>query len=347
MAEASAALTETGSADEEEAAKAETTEVPVSRASARESRSAPVVRDSKPTSAPTPAAAPARNTPAAAPPSPNRPVLNRSNSTPSPASETAEEPVQVARNEPVLPPPPDFSEVMASEEQEESTAGEAYSSASDIEEPSADDQAPVPTTSEQDRRYELMRPEQTAPPRATAEPARSVVIQQGTILTVRTAETISTETHERGDTFMATLDAPLVVDDLVIAERGARVEGRIVDLVESGRVKGVANMTVALARINTSDGQTVEIETQPFTVEAEKSAGKDAAKVGIASGIGAALGAIFGGGRGAAIGAAAGAGAGTGTVLLTKGKAATIDAETRINFRIERDIQLTEKLSRN
>lgn len=209
------------------------------------------------------------------------------------------------------------------------------------------------TTATAPPQYELMRPQQNTPPASTTArtstpavaPPRTVTIPAGTIVTVRTGQRLSSETSKVGDTFVATLDQPLVYDDLVIAEKGARVEGAITQIAESGRVKGVAAISVQLVKLNTSDGQTVPVRTQSFTLDAESSKKGDAAKVGIATGVGAALGAIFGGGKGAAIGAGAGAGVGAGTVLATKGKPAEIAAETRINFRLDQPLNLTEKIN--
>ena len=124
------------------------------------------------------------------------------------------------------------------------------------------------------------------------------------MLTVRVDEALSTSKNQSGDSFRATLDQPLVVDGFVIAERGARVEGRVAESDPGGRVRGVSHLALELVRLNTSDGQRVKLQTASFTKEGEKSLKKDATKVGIAAGIGAAIGAIAGGGKGAGIGAA-------------------------------------------
>ena len=206
-------------------------------------------------------------------------------------------------------------------------------------------EAPVPSTTE---RYDIMKPETRVISSANVPaPARTVTIPSGTILTIRTIQTLSSKSNAAGDTFTGTLDQPLVLEDMVIAERGSRVEGKVVEVTESGRIKGLAQMSIALTKINTSDGQSVDVQTQSFLMEAEKTTKSDATKVGIATGIGAALGAIFGGGKGAAIGAAAGGAAGAGTVVATKGKPAEIPSETRINFRLERPLTLTEKINEN
>jgi len=131
----------------------------------------------------------------------------------------------------------------------------------------------------------------------------------------------------------------------VIAEKGARVEGRVTDSDPGGRVKGVATLALELVRLNTSDGQRVRLQTQGFSKTAEKSTKKDAAKVGIGAGLGAAIGAIAGGGKGAAIGAGVGGAAGTGAVLTSRGNAAELPAETRLTFRLSEPVTITEKLN--
>lgn len=126
---------------------------------------------------------------------------------------------------------------------------------------------------------------------------------------------------------------PVTVDGVVVAESGARVDGRVTDVDRAGRVKGVARMTVALTSFTAADGRTVDIHSSPFTAVGKDETKKDAMKVGIASGVGAAIGAIAGKGKGAAIGAGAGAAAGTGVVLATRGGPARIGTEALIRFR--------------
>jgi hypothetical protein len=184
---------------------------------------------------------------------------------------------------------------------------------------------------------------QTAPPPAR-EP-KTVTIAAGTPLTVRVNETISTNTNYSGDTFTASLDKPLIVDGFVIADRGARVLGRITQAEKAGRVKGVSELTLALTQIHTTDGQAITIETTPWTKQGEQSKKSDAAKIGAGAALGAIIGAIAGGGKGAAIGAGAGGAAGTGTVLATRGKAAEISSETRITFSLSNSVPITEKLN--
>jgi hypothetical protein len=181
---------------------------------------------------------------------------------------------------------------------------------------------------------------QTAPP-PPREP-KTVTLTAGTPINVRINEKISTNTNYSGDTFTASLDQPIVIDGYVIADRGSRVIGKVVKAEKAGRVKGLADLSLALTQIHTTDGQTVTIQTAPWDKEGPSSKKRDAAEVGGGAALGAIIGALAGGGRGAAIGAGAGGAAGTGAVLTTRGKPAEIPAETRITFSLNNDVPITE-----
>jgi len=169
---------------------------------------------------------------------------------------------------------------------------------------------------------------------APAPRARSITVPAGTPIVVRTTTEISTNVVRPGDPFDASLEEPLVVGGTVIAPRRARVIGAVVEADKGGRVKGKAQLTVRVRSLVTSDGQIVDLNTNTVGLAADASKKDDALKVGIATGVGAAIGAIAGGGKGAAIGAGAGAGAGVGTVLLTRGDAAVLPAESVLNFQL-------------
>jgi hypothetical protein len=172
-------------------------------------------------------------------------------------------------------------------------------------------------------------------------------LKAGTLVPVRLIETISSDKNHPGDTFTGTLDAPLVVDGLVLAERGARVEGKIVESQQAGRIKGLSSIALQLTRVTLSDGQHVEIATDSFTKMGPQSRAADAEKIGGGAALGAIIGAIAGGGKGAAIGAGVGGAAGTGTVAATRGKPAVLPSETKISFRINNSVTVTERRRRS
>ncbi len=188
-------------------------------------------------------------------------------------------------------------------------------------------------------------PENVTPPPPPPPQPRQVTLNAGLLLPVRLIDGLSSERNNPGDSFAGTLDQPLKADGLVIAERGARVEGRVVAADRGGKVKGVSSLSVELTRVHLSDGQAISIHTDSFERHAETSHDTDAAKVGGGAVIGAVIGAIAGGGKGAAIGAGVGGGAGAGDVLLTRGKPVTLPSEMRISFRLSAPITVTERQS--
>jgi hypothetical protein len=185
------------------------------------------------------------------------------------------------------------------------------------------------------------QPENVTPPAPQPE-VHTVTLNAGMLIPVRLLDGLSTERNSQGDPFVATLDRELVADGWVIAERGARVEGRVVAADKGTKMRAGATLTVELIRLHTSDGQIVPIETDAFEKRISANRTTDAEKVGAGVAIGAIIGALAGGGKGAAVGAGAGGGAGAGSVLLTRQPAA-LPSETRINFRLRAAVRLTEK----
>jgi hypothetical protein len=189
-----------------------------------------------------------------------------------------------------------------------------------------------------------VEPEPVTAPVTPAPPPQppTVTLPAGMLIPVRLVDGLSSERNAPGDTFVATLDHELVADGFVIAERGARAEGRVVSSNRGSKTKGGAALSLELTRISTSDGQRVGIRTDSFDKRMEPDHRQDAEKVAGGAILGAAIGAIAAGGKGAAVGAGLGGGAGAGDVLLTR-KPADIPSETRISFRLNAPVTLTEQ----
>ena len=162
---------------------------------------------------------------------------------------------------------------------------------------------------------------------------RRISVPTGAPVYVRLISSISSDRLVPGAPFEASLDAPLEVNGMVVAERGARVEGRVSESDAAGKISGQSRLALQLTRIMTADGKTLDIQTNTISLNGGTSYGKDVARIAGLAGVGAALGAINSG-RGAAIGSAAGAAAGIGWVLNSKGKGTTIPSETRLEFHL-------------
>lgn len=163
----------------------------------------------------------------------------------------------------------------------------------------------------------------------------SLTIKPGTFLTVRVNEPLSSDRNQPGDAFSATLARPVVVDGVVVAQRGQTLGGRVAEARKAGRVEGVSRLGIQLTDLTLVDGQQLPIESQLISRSGPTSVGRDAGALAGTTAVGAAIGAAANGGVGAGIGAAAGAAAGALGVVLTRGRATIIYPESVLTFRVE------------
>jgi hypothetical protein len=181
-----------------------------------------------------------------------------------------------------------------------------------------------------------------AKPAEAPKPAapKSVTIPAGTTLNVVLSSALDSGKNKAGDAFTGNLSEPVTIDGKTVLATGAKVEGTVLAAEGSGRVSGKASMSLALTSV-TLHGKAVSISTKANAAEAEGTKGRDAAIIGGGAGVGAAIGAIAGGKKGAAIGAGIGGAGGTGTVLATKGKEVKYDAESKLDFTLDKDVKVT------
>jgi uncharacterized membrane protein YgcG len=176
----------------------------------------------------------------------------------------------------------------------------------------------------------------------TGIPAR-LTIQPGTYVSVRIDDMLSSDQNHVGDAFTASLAKPIVVDGIVVAQRGQTVGGRVMAAEKAGRVEHVSRLAVQLTTLTLADGQQVPIQSQLTSWTGPTSKGRDATTIATTGALGAAIGAAAEGGTGAGIGAIAGGLAGTVGVLLTRGHPTVIYPETELTFRLVQPVTvLTE-----
>jgi hypothetical protein len=168
-----------------------------------------------------------------------------------------------------------------------------------------------------------------------------LTIKAGTFVTVRVDQPLSSDHNQQGDAFSATLVQPVVVDGVVVAQRGQTIGGRVTEAQKAGRVEGVARLGIQLTDLTLVDGQQLPIQTELISRRGPTSTGQDAGVIAGTTGLGAAIGAAAGWGKGAAIGAGAGAAAGVIGVLLTRGHASVIYPESVLTFRIDSPVSFS------
>ena len=178
---------------------------------------------------------------------------------------------------------------------------------------------------------------------APAEPARpaSVIIAEGTPLSVVLIDGLSSESNHDGDTFRATLSAPLVGEnDQVAIPANSEIEGRVVTAHPSSHFSGHSELVLQVTKIS-AGGKSYDVNTSEWSKQGAGRGKRTAETIGGGAGIGALIGALAGGGKGAAIGAGVGAAAGTGVQGVTHGEAVRLAPETRLDFRLQSPLTVT------
>ena len=182
---------------------------------------------------------------------------------------------------------------------------------------------------------------QQAPP----PPPAQLTIAPGTFFTVRVNQVLSSDHNQSGDAFSATLVKPIVVNGVIVADRGQVIQGRVSEAKKAGRVSGTSHLGLELTDLTLVDGSQVPVKTELVSRNGTTSEGRDAVGIGAATGIGAIIGAGAAGrhdvGEGAAIGAGAGAAAGIIGVLLTRGNPTIVRPEQVLTFRIDNPVLVT------
>jgi len=173
-----------------------------------------------------------------------------------------------------------------------------------------------------------------APP-AYAPPPANLTLKAGTYVTVRMNQWLSSERNQPGDAFTATLAEPIIVDGVIVAQRGQTVAGRVTEAKKAPRGGGKSILGVQVTALTLVDGQQEPIQAPMITRIGPGSGGRNAATIAGTTALGAAIGAGVGWGTGAGIGAAAGAAAGIIGVMFTPGKPTVIYPESVLTFQVE------------
>jgi len=177
---------------------------------------------------------------------------------------------------------------------------------------------------------------------APKEQAPPIVVPAGTTLSITVDQSVSSKDSEPEQRVAASLAEPIIIDGRGVIRRGAKVTGKVTNAKSAGRFKGSAELGITLTSVEVG-GQSYTIHTSTFS-ETTKGRGKRTAEgAAIGAGAGALIGVLAGGGKGAAIGAGAGGGAGVAGTALTGNRDITIAAETRLNFKLTKALEIQQR----
>ena len=119
---------------------------------------------------------------------------------------------------------------------------------------------------------------------------KKLIIDQGTQLTVRLIDPIDSEKNQTGDTFHATLNAPLTSDGEEAVPAGVELVGHLIEVKSAGKFAGQSSVVMQLDSL-TSGGKTYNIQTDQYSKKGSSRGKNTAEKVGAGAAIGGIIGA--------------------------------------------------------
>jgi len=181
-------------------------------------------------------------------------------------------------------------------------------------------------------------PTEPAPP----PPPKIVTVPAGEQISVRMIDGIDSARNTAGQTFRASLSAPVRVHGRTIFPTGTDATVLLANAKGAGRIRGQSELEVELSGIMYK-GHTYELTSSTVQQQGQGRGKQSAVRTGIGAAAGAIIGAIAGGGKGAAIGSLAGGGAGAGYQLFTHGQQVKIPSETVLTFSLQAPIEVHER----
>jgi hypothetical protein len=175
-----------------------------------------------------------------------------------------------------------------------------------------------------------------APPPPSYRYAKGpVTIPQGTLIQLRTSETVDSKRAKGGEPIQFTVIRDVTYGGVLAIPRGATMHGVIAEAtnVGSGTLKGSSELALELTGLDLG-GQTYPLQSDMFRIKAPGKGGRSAENIIGGALIGALIGGAAGGGGGAAIGAAAGGTVGTAASAASSGPRAWIPAEALVTFHL-------------
>jgi hypothetical protein len=178
-------------------------------------------------------------------------------------------------------------------------------------------------------------------PKPKAKPAMMTVqLPESTAITITLVDSIDSDIHVSGDRFMAQLAEPIVVNGKTCFAAGAQVVGIVDSVVESGRLKTPAELTIHVVSIADANGNPMPVSTYAIFEKKAGKTGRDAAIIGGGAVVGGIIGKITGKKGGTEIGAIAGAAAGAGAAAATGKDDIVHSAGTQMTFFLAEPLSL-------
>lgn len=171
-------------------------------------------------------------------------------------------------------------------------------------------------------------------------PKGPVTIPQGTLLQLRTSESVGTKRAKDGEPVQFTVIRDVAVGGVLAIPRGATMHGVVTEVKQAGDLGGSAVLALKLTSLDLG-GQSYPLDSDQFKVKGPNKAGQTVGNAVSGAIIGTIIGCAVSRGTGCAIGAAAGAGAGTAASTASPGPGVWIPAEALVTFHLNTPLTVT------
>ena len=171
------------------------------------------------------------------------------------------------------------------------------------------------------------------PPPRYSLPNGPITVAQGTVLQLRTNDSLDNKRAKEGTAVDFTVIRDVTVNGWLAIPRGATVHGVVTESKNAGQMAGSPELALRLTSLDLG-GRNYPIDSDEFKVKGPSKTARTAGNIIGGALVGALIGGAAGGGGGAAIGAAAGGTVGTAVSGATPGPRAWIPAEALVTFHL-------------
>ena len=163
--------------------------------------------------------------------------------------------------------------------------------------------------------------------------SRSVVLSEGTEMTVRLEQSLSSRTARVEDRFDATVARPVYVDGRIVVPDGSRVQGTVTVVERAQRPARGGRLNLSFDRLLLDDGTTADLSARIVQVKEDIGSGGTLKQGAIAAAIGGILGKVIGGTKGAIVGVLLG---GAGGAISSSGDDVELPEGTVFTLQLDR-----------
>jgi hypothetical protein len=161
----------------------------------------------------------------------------------------------------------------------------------------------------------------------------SYVLPQGTELTVRLEQPLSSRTARVEDRFEATVARPIYLDGRIVVPDGSRVQGTVTEAQRAQRPARGGKLGLSFDRLLLDDGSSVNLNTRLVQVREDMGSGSTVKSGAIGAVLGGVLGSVLGGKTGGLVGVLLG---GAGGAITSNGDDVELPDGTVFTLQLER-----------